>query len=38
MSQPKSFPTSAKLMHWLSALLILCMLFLGVSMIQSLAT
>lgn len=38
MSQPKTFPTSAKLMHWLSALLIICMLFLGVSMIQSLAT
>lgn len=38
MSDVKSFPTSAKLMHWLSAVLIICMLFLGVSMIQSLAT
>ena len=38
MSNVKSFPTSAKLMHWLSAVLIICMLFLGVSMIQSLAT
>ena len=38
MSQDKSFPTSAKLLHWLSALLILCMLFIGVTMIQSLAT
>lgn len=38
MSQVKSFPTSAKIIHWLSAVLILSMLFLGVSMIQSLAT
>jgi len=38
MSQDKSFPTSAKVLHWLSALLILCMLFIGVTMIQSLAT
>ena len=38
MSDVKSFPTSAKLMHWLSAVLIISMLFLGVSMIQSLAT
>lgn len=37
MSQP-AFPTSAKLAHWLSAVLIFCMLFLGVAMIQSLAT
>ena len=38
MSHVQSFPTSAKLLHWLSALLILCMLFIGVTMIQSLAT
>ena len=38
MSQAKSFPTSAKVLHWLSAVLIISMLFLGVSMIQSLAT
>jgi len=38
MSNVKAFPTSAKLMHWLSAVLIISMLFLGVSMIQSLAT
>ncbi len=38
MSNIKSFPTSAKLLHWLSAVLIISMLFLGVSMIQSLAT
>lgn len=38
MSQVKSFPTSAKVLHWLSAVLIISMLFLGVSMIQSLAT
>ncbi|MDY0205196.1 MAG: cytochrome b [Pseudomonas sp.] len=38
MSQDKSFPTSAKLLHWLSAILIICMLFIGVTMIQSLAT
>ena len=38
MSNVRSFPTSAKLLHWVSALLIICMLFLGVSMIQSLAT
>lgn len=37
MSTIKSYPTAAKFMHWLSALLIICMLFLGVSMIQSLA-
>ena len=37
MSNPKAFPVSAKLLHWLSAVLIICMLFLGVSMIQSLA-
>ena len=38
MSQVKSFPTSAKVLHWLSAVLIISMLFVGVSMIQSLAT
>lgn len=38
MSRVKSFPTSAKVLHWLSAVLIISMLFLGVSMIQSLAT
>lgn len=38
MGDVNSFPTSAKLMHWLSAVLIICMLFLGVSMIQSLDT
>lgn len=38
MNPEQSFPTSAKLLHWLSAVLIICMLFLGVSMIQSLAT
>ena len=37
MSKVTDFPSSAKLLHWLSALLIICMLFLGVSMIQSLA-
>ena len=37
MSTVKSFPASAKWMHWISAVLIICMLFLGVSMIQSLA-
>ena len=37
MSKVKSFPTSAKLLHWISALLILCMLFLGITMVQSLA-
>lgn len=38
MNKITAFPTSAKFMHWLSALLIISMLFLGVSMIQSLAT
>ncbi len=37
MSNVKSFPTSAKLMHWISALLIISLLFIGVSMVQSLA-
>ncbi|GEM_PF-3947699 len=27
MSQPKTFPTSAKLMHWLSALLMTLIFF-----------
>ncbi|MEH8021349.1 cytochrome b [Rheinheimera metallidurans] len=38
MAKITEFPASAKFMHWLSALLIISMLFLGVSMIQSLAT
>jgi len=33
----KSYPVSAKLLHWASALMIISMLFLGVSMIQTLA-
>jgi len=37
MSNVSSFPTSVKLMHWISAILIICMLFIGVTMIQSLA-
>jgi len=37
MSNIKSFPTSAKLMHWISALLVISLLFVGVSMIQSMA-
>lgn len=35
---PTSYPVSAKLIHWVSAFIIISMLFLGVSMIQSLAT
>lgn len=38
MNTIKSYPASAKLLHWASALMIISMLFLGVSMIQSLAT
>ena len=34
----KSYPVSAKLLHWVSALMIISMLFLGVSMIQTLST
>jgi len=37
MSNIKTFPTSAKLMHWISALLIISLLFVSVSMIQSMA-
>ncbi len=37
MKTVNSYPISAKLLHWASALMILSMLFLGVSMIQSLA-
>ena len=37
MSDVQSYPAAAKIMHWLSAVLIICMLFLGVTMIQSLA-
>ena len=37
MCNVSSFPTSVKLMHWISAILIICMLFIGVTMIQSLA-
>ncbi len=37
MNTINSYPVSAKLLHWASALMILSMLFLGVSMIQSLA-
>lgn len=37
MSPPTSFPITAKLLHWICAILIISMLFLGVTMIQSLA-
>lgn len=37
-TEPNRYPVSAKLIHWASAFIILSMLFLGVSMIQSLAT
>jgi cytochrome b561 len=32
-----SYPVSAKVLHWASALIIISMLFLGASMIQTLA-
>lgn len=37
MSNVNSYPTSAKLFHWVMALMIISMLLLGVSMVQSLA-
>ncbi len=37
MSKPQNFPQTYKLLHWAMAFIILSMLFLGVSMVQSLA-
>lgn len=37
-TESESYPLSAKILHWASAVIILSMLFLGVSMVQALAT
>lgn len=38
MNKSTAYPSSAKFFHWLMAIIIICMLFLGVSMVESLAT
>ena len=38
MNSENTYPTSSKLLHWTMAILLLSMLFLGLSMVQSLAT
>lgn len=38
MKSENTYPTSSKLLHWTMAILLLSMLFLGLSMVQSLAT
>lgn len=37
MNANQSYPNSAQFMHWIMALIVISMLFLGVSMVQSLA-
>ena len=37
-TKSESYSLSAKILHWASAFIILSMLFLGVSMVQALAT
>ena len=38
MSNLRTYPLSARILHWTMAVIILSMLFLGVSMVQSLST